>query len=80
MTQVEIAEKHGVTPSAISKWKSTLEEDGIEDCKAPTRRVIKAQTQNSTSRTESNSSSCSKKEHRLTAGKLISGQPPASLH
>ena len=30
MTQVEIAEKHGVTPSAVSKWRSTLEEDGIE--------------------------------------------------
>ena len=30
MTQAEIAEKHGVTPSAVSKWKSTLEEDGIE--------------------------------------------------
>lgn len=30
MTQVEIAEKHGVTPSAISKWNSTLEEAGIE--------------------------------------------------
>lgn len=30
MTQVEIAEKHGVTRSAVSKWNSTLEEDGIE--------------------------------------------------
>ncbi len=30
MTQAEIAEKHGVTPSAVSKWRSTLEEDGIE--------------------------------------------------
>jgi transposase len=30
MTQVEIAEKHGVTPSAVSKWKSTLKEEGIE--------------------------------------------------
>jgi len=30
MTQVEIAEKHGVTRSAVSKWNSTLEDDGIE--------------------------------------------------
>jgi transposase-like protein len=34
MSQVEIAEKHGVTPSAISKWKSTLEEEGIEGLKS----------------------------------------------
>jgi transposase len=34
MSQVEIAEKHGVTPSAVSKWKSTLEEDGIEGLKS----------------------------------------------
>lgn len=31
MSQVEIAEEHGVTPSAVSKWKSSLEEDGIEE-------------------------------------------------
>jgi len=36
MSQVEIAEKHGVTPSAISKWKSTLEEEGIEGLKSTT--------------------------------------------
>ena len=30
MSQVEIAEKHGVSPSAVSKWKSTLENEGIE--------------------------------------------------
>ena len=30
MTQVEIAEKHGVTRSAVSKWNSTLEDNGIE--------------------------------------------------
>lgn len=24
---IEIAEKHGVTPSAVSKWNSTLEEE-----------------------------------------------------
>jgi transposase len=34
MSQVEIAEKHGVTPSAISKWKSTLEDEGIEGLKS----------------------------------------------
>lgn len=34
MSQVEIAKKHGVTPSAVSKWKSTLEEDGIEGLKS----------------------------------------------
>ena len=34
MSQVEIAEKHGVTPSAVSKWKSTLEEEGIEGLKS----------------------------------------------
>ena len=34
MSQAEIAEKHGVTPSAISKWKSTLEKDGIEGLKS----------------------------------------------
>ena len=31
MSQSEIAEKHGVTQSAVSKWKSTLEEEGIEE-------------------------------------------------
>ena len=34
LTQVAIAEKHGVTPSAVSKWKSTLEEDGLEGLKS----------------------------------------------
>ena len=34
MSQVEIAEKHGVTPSAISKWKSALEDEGIEGLKS----------------------------------------------
>lgn len=29
MTQAEIAEEHGVTASAVSKWKSTLNEVGI---------------------------------------------------
>lgn len=27
MSQIEIAEKHGVTPSAVSKWNSTVEEE-----------------------------------------------------
>jgi len=31
---VAIAEKHGVTPSAVSKWKSTLEEDDLEGLKS----------------------------------------------
>jgi transposase len=30
MSQVEIAEEPGVTPSAVSEWKSTLEEEGME--------------------------------------------------
>ena len=34
LTQAEIAEKHGVTPSAVSKWKSTLEKEGIEGLKS----------------------------------------------
>ena len=34
MSQVEIAEKHGVSPSAVSKWKSTLENEGIEGLKS----------------------------------------------
>ena len=34
MNQVEIAEKHGVSPSAVSKWKSTLENEGIEGLKS----------------------------------------------
>jgi transposase len=34
MSQVEIAEKHGVTPSVVSKWKSTLEKEGIEGLKS----------------------------------------------
>jgi hypothetical protein len=37
-------------------------------------------TANSTIKTESNSSSCSKGEHKLTAGKPISGQLLASLY
>jgi transposase len=34
LTQAKIAEKHGVTPSAVSKWKSTLEEEGIDGLKS----------------------------------------------
>ena len=34
LSQVEIAEKHGVTPSAVSKWNATLEEEGIEGLKS----------------------------------------------
>ena len=33
-SQSQIAEDHGVTPSAVSKWKSTLEEEGIEGLKS----------------------------------------------
>jgi transposase len=33
-SQSQIAEDHGVTPSAVSKWKSTLEEEGIEALKS----------------------------------------------
>lgn len=33
-SQAQIAEDHGVTPSAVSKWKSTLEEEGIEALKS----------------------------------------------
>ncbi len=32
--QAQIAEDHGVTPSAVSKWNSTLEEEGIEALKS----------------------------------------------
>jgi len=35
-TQAKIAEDHGVTQGAVSKWKSTLEEDGIEGLKSTT--------------------------------------------
>lgn len=35
-TQAKIAEDHGVTPSAVSRWKSTLEEEGIEGLKSTT--------------------------------------------
>ena len=33
-SQAQIAEDHGVTPSAVSKWKSTLEKEGIEGLKS----------------------------------------------
>lgn len=33
-TQTQIAEDHGVTRSAVSKWNSTLEEEGIEGLKS----------------------------------------------
>jgi len=33
-TQTQIAEDHGVTPAAVSDWKSTLEEEGIEGLKS----------------------------------------------
>jgi transposase len=33
-TQTQIAEDHGVTPAAVSNWKSTLEEEGIEGLKS----------------------------------------------
>jgi transposase len=35
-TQTQIAEDHGVTPGAVSQWKSTLEEEGIEGLKSTT--------------------------------------------
>jgi len=35
-SQAQIAEDHGVTPSAVSKWKTTLEEEGIEGLKSTT--------------------------------------------
>jgi len=35
-SQAQIAEDHGVTPSAVSKWKTTLEEDGMEGLKSTT--------------------------------------------
>ena len=35
-TQTQIAEDHGVTPAAVSNWKSTLEEEGIEGLKSTT--------------------------------------------
>jgi transposase len=33
-TQAQIAEDHGVTPGAVSQWKSTLEKEGIEGLKS----------------------------------------------
>jgi transposase len=33
-SQVQIAEDHGVTPAAVSDWKSTLEKEGIEGLKS----------------------------------------------
>ena len=33
-SQSQIADDHGMTPSAVSKWKSTLEEEGIEALKS----------------------------------------------
>ena len=33
-TQTQIAEDHGVTPAAVSDWKSTLEDEGIEGLKS----------------------------------------------
>jgi len=33
-TQVQIAEDHGVSQGAVSQWKSTLEEEGIEGLKS----------------------------------------------
>jgi Transposase and inactivated derivatives len=35
-TQAQIAEDHGVTPSAVSRWKSTLEQEGIEGLESTT--------------------------------------------
>jgi len=35
-SQAQIAEDHGVTPSAVSKWKTTLEEEEIEGLKSTT--------------------------------------------
>ena len=35
-TQAQIAENHGVTPSAVSRWKSTLDEEGIEALESTT--------------------------------------------
>ena len=35
-SRAQIAEDHGVTPSAVSKSKTTLEEEGIEGLKGTT--------------------------------------------
>lgn len=34
LTQTEIAEKYGVTPGAVSAWKSRLEREGLDGLKA----------------------------------------------
>lgn len=60
-----------MTPSLVSKWNTTLEEDGIEELKST--RGTRDRTPNSMSRTESNSASCSKTAHKRTGEKSISG-------
>jgi transposase len=37
LTQTEIADNHGVTPSAVSKWNKTLQNEGIEGLKSTNR-------------------------------------------
>lgn len=55
MTQVEITEEHGVTPSAVSTWKCTLEEEDLEGPKTTNGQGNRGLTRNSTTRIESNS-------------------------
>jgi len=37
LTHSEIADNHGVTPSAVSKWNKTLQNEGIEGLKSTNR-------------------------------------------
>jgi transposase len=79
LTQAEIAEKHGVTPAAVSKWKSTLEEEGIEGLKSTNEEGNQGPDSQLDEQDREQFVDCSKKEHKLTAGKLISGPPNAFL-
>lgn len=79
-SQAQIARDHGVTRAAVAQWNATLEEEGIEGLKSTNDEGNQGPKPQLDEQDREHPSNCSKREHTLTAGKLISGQPSVSLH
>jgi hypothetical protein len=76
----KIAEKHGVTPSAVSKLRSTFEEGGIEALESTNQEEDQGPNSQLDNQDREQLVELREGEHKLTAGKPISGQLLASLH